>query len=65
MKKTEAVIPADYRWNQLVEKEGTELKDFYQQLLLDLGKSEHSQLRLIYSDSSTSITEPKKFREDR
>ncbi|KQL55786.1 MULTISPECIES: N-6 DNA methylase [Bacillaceae] len=57
--KTEAVIPADYRWNQLVEKEGTELKDFYQQLLLDLGKSEHSQLRLIYSDSSTSITEPK------
>ncbi|WP_099302789.1 class I SAM-dependent DNA methyltransferase [Bacillus sp. Marseille-P3800] len=57
--KTEAVIPADYRWNQLVEKEGTELKDFYQQLLLDLGKSEHSRLRLIYSDSSTSITEPK------
>lgn len=56
---TEAVIPEEYRWDKLVEKEGKELKIFYQRLLLELGNNEHPRLRLIYSDSSTSITEPK------
>lgn len=56
---TEAVIPEEYRWDKLVEKEGKELKNFYQHLLLELGNNEHPHLRLIYSDSSTSITEPK------
>ncbi|TDQ37925.1 N-6 DNA methylase [Aureibacillus halotolerans] len=55
----EEVIPDGYRWDNLVKKEGMELKDFYQELLLTLGKNEHERLRLIYSDASTSITEPK------
>ncbi|MBM4763855.1 N-6 DNA methylase [Bacillus sp. B15-48] len=57
--ETEGVIPEGYRWNDLVEREGLELKTFYQRLLLDLGSSENDQLRLIYSDASTSIAEPK------
>lgn len=57
--ETESVIPEEYRWDQLLKREGLELKNFYQRLLLDLGNSENEQLRQIYSDASTSITEPK------
>lgn len=57
--ETEGVIPEGYRWDDLLDKEGLELKTFYQRLLLDLGSSENEQLRLIYSDASTSIGEPK------
>ncbi|MEH7031530.1 class I SAM-dependent DNA methyltransferase, partial [Priestia megaterium] len=57
--QTEVVIPQGYRWDDLLEKEGLELKTFYQRLLLELGSSENDKLRQIYSDASTSITEPK------
>lgn len=57
--ETESVIPEGYRWDDLLDKEGVELKTFYQRLLLDLGSSDNEQLRLIYSDASTSIAEPK------
>ncbi|MCM8509794.1 MULTISPECIES: N-6 DNA methylase [Bacillus amyloliquefaciens group] len=57
--ETEGVIPEGYRWDDLLEKEGLELKTFYQRLLLELGSSENERLRLIYSDASTSIAEPK------
>ncbi|PGY11126.1 N-6 DNA methylase [Bacillus sp. AFS031507] len=57
--ETESVIPEGYRWNDLLEREGLDLKTYYQRLLLDLGSSENEQLRLIYSDASTSIGEPK------
>ncbi|PFT58089.1 N-6 DNA methylase [Priestia megaterium] len=57
--QTEGVIPEGYRWDDLLEKEGLELKTFYQRLLLELGNSENNKLRQIYSDASTSITEPK------
>ncbi|MBY4604869.1 MULTISPECIES: N-6 DNA methylase [Bacillus] len=57
--ETEGVIPEGYRWDDLLDKEGLELKTFYQRLLLELGNSENERLRLIYSDASTSIAEPK------
>ncbi|EWG11615.1 N-6 DNA methylase [Cytobacillus firmus] len=57
--ETEGVIPEGYRWDDLLKREGLELKTFYQRLLLDLGTNEHERLRLIYSDASTSIAEPK------
>ncbi|WML40750.1 N-6 DNA methylase [Neobacillus sp. OS1-2] len=57
--ETEDVIPEGYRWNDLLDREGLELKTYYQRLLLDLGSSENEKLRLIYSDASTSIAEPK------
>ncbi|MDM5298985.1 N-6 DNA methylase [Bacillus pumilus] len=57
--QTESVIPEGYRWDDLLEKEGVELKTFYQHLLIKLGNSENAQLRQIYTDAATSITEPK------
>ncbi|WP_377887976.1 N-6 DNA methylase [Alkalihalobacillus sp. R86527] len=57
--ETEAVIPEGYRWDDLVQKEGVELKNFYQELLLELGKSENKKLQQIYIDASTRITSPK------
>mgnify|MGYP001067365063 CR=1 FL=1 len=59
--ETEGVIPEGYRWNDLFVKEGIELKEFYQSLLLKLGSSEteNERLRGIYSGAATSIDEPK------
>ncbi|MFK4167303.1 N-6 DNA methylase [Paenibacillus lautus] len=56
---TEKVIPEAYRWDSLLKQEGTDLKKYYQQLLLELGSSENGLLRQIYSEASTSIGEPK------
>ncbi|ESU73696.1 hypothetical protein T260_01185 [Geobacillus thermopakistaniensis] len=55
----EHVIPEEYRWDSLVKLEGIELKNHYQRLLLELGRSENELLRQIYADASTSISEPK------
>lgn len=57
--ETESVLPEDFRWNNLLEREGVELKTYYQRLLLELGSSHEEKLSLIYSDASTSIAEPK------
>ena len=54
-------IPEKYRWDNLVNKEGLELSNFYRQLLLDLGNPEkvHSKrINDIYADASTSIRKP-------
>ncbi|WP_397539812.1 N-6 DNA methylase [Rummeliibacillus pycnus] len=56
---TESIITEGYRWDNLVEKEGIELKKFYQKLLLKLGESENERIRQIYDGASTSIDEPK------
>ncbi|MFJ6411341.1 N-6 DNA methylase [Terribacillus saccharophilus] len=57
--QAESVLPEGYRWDDLTAKEGIELKTFYQRLLVELGSSENDQLRSVYTDSSTSIEEPK------
>ncbi|WP_085508982.1 class I SAM-dependent DNA methyltransferase [Thalassobacillus devorans] len=57
--QTESVIPEGYRWDDLLEKEGVVLKRFYQLVLLELGSSGNEKLSYIYSDASTSISEPK------
>lgn len=61
MKETgqDYIIEEQYRWDKLVKKEGIELKEFYRQLLLDLGKAENELLKEIYTDASTYISEPK------
>ena len=54
-------IPEQYRWDELKNKEGLELKNFYKQMLLDLGnerKTPNSKVNAIYKDASTSIDEP-------
>lgn len=54
-------IPERYRWDELKAKEGLELKNFYKQMLLDLGnvqKTPNPKVNAIYKDASTSIDEP-------
>lgn len=61
MKETgqEYIIDEQYQWDELVNKEGIELKEFYRQLLLDLGKADNELLKEVYTDASTYISEPK------
>lgn len=54
-------IPENLRWDNLVNKEGLELKNFYRQLLLDLGNPEkvnNPKINAIYNNASTAIDEP-------
>lgn len=54
-------IPKNLRWDNLVNKEGLELKNFYRQLLLDLGNQEkvnNPKINAIYNNASTAIDEP-------
>jgi type I restriction enzyme M protein len=52
-------IPAKYRWDELVKKHGIELKNFYNELLTDLGKNGIGRIREIYSGARSNIDEPK------
>lgn len=55
-------IPEGYRWEDLISKEGLELKTFYKRLLLDFGNPEiakDKRLNMIYADATTHIDEPK------
>ena len=59
---TEKNIPEGYHWDDLISKEGIELKTFYKKMLLDLGNPEiakDNRLNMIYADASTHIDEPK------
>lgn len=59
---TEKNIPEGYHWDDLISKEGIELKTFYKKMLLDLGNPEiakDNRLNMIYADVSTHIDEPK------
>lgn len=52
-------IPETYRWDNLVDKKGLELKTFYKQLLDELGTNSTGRIREIYQGASTNIDEPK------
>lgn len=55
----EAHIPEPYRWDVLARKSGLELKEYYQQLLSELGKNGTGRIREIYEGAQTKIDEPK------
>lgn len=55
----EANIPEVYRWDNLVNKSGIELKNFYKELLDKLGTNTTGRIREIYQGSATNIEEPK------
>lgn len=57
--ETEKNIPEEYRWDKLVEKDGTELKTFYRRLLLDLGEHGQGRIKQIYAGANSNIDEPK------
>ena len=56
---TDEQIPAEYRWDMLIKKQGIELKRFYNELLSHLGDNCTGRIREIYSGARTNIDEPK------
>lgn len=55
----EEKIPEGYRWDDLKEKSGIELKNFYKELLNHLGEETTGRVQQIYQGSATNIEEPK------
>ena len=64
MKETgqENRLPEGYRWDDLVSKQGIELKNFYRHLLLNLGTNGEGAVAQIYGNAQTHIDEPKNLR---
>ncbi len=56
---TEESIPEGYRWGDLLDKSGIELKSFYKRLLDKLGNIGKGRIRQIYQSATTNIDEPK------
>ena len=56
---SEKEIPETYRWNQLAQKSGIELKRFYKELLDHLGEECMGRVREIYAGAKSNIEEPK------
>lgn len=56
---TETSIKDGFRWDNLVSKNGIELKKFYKELLNELGDNSTGKVREIYADSASNIDEPK------
>ncbi|MFU1795421.1 N-6 DNA methylase [Paenibacillus azoreducens] len=61
MKETgqDYIVTEGYRWDDLVSKDGIELKNFYKLLLLELGQADNELLKEIYTDATSYISEPK------
>ncbi|MEG0107832.1 MAG: N-6 DNA methylase [Lachnospiraceae bacterium] len=56
--ETEGTIPKQYRWDRLIEKDGIELKKFYNNLLTELGEEGEGRIKEIYSGARSNIEEP-------
>lgn len=54
----EESIPKQYRWDELIKRDGIELKKFYDTLLTDLGEVGTGRIREIYSGARSNIEEP-------
>lgn len=52
-------IPEAYRWDELVKRDGMELRKFYRELLTHLGEECTGRIREIYNGSASNIDEPK------
>jgi type I restriction enzyme M protein len=52
-------IPVKYRWDELVKKQGVELRRFYSNLLNHLGQNCTGRIREIYAGAKSNIDEPK------
>ena len=55
---TESMIPEHYRWDELVAKDGILLKEFYNEMLEELGKNGEGKVKKIYSSARSNIEEP-------
>ena len=59
---TEGKIPEKYRWDELVKHDGIVLKDYYEELLSELGKNGTGRIKDIYAGARTNIEEPANLR---
>lgn len=59
---TDESIPEEYRWDELVKRDGIILKKFYGELLKYLGENCQGRIREIYQGSSSNIDEPKNLK---
>jgi type I restriction enzyme M protein len=56
----EDVLPEEYRWNDLVSKEGIEQLTFYRALLLKLGSEvANERIQAIFANAQTALKKPK------
>ncbi|SHK16861.1 type I restriction enzyme M protein [Desulfatibacillum alkenivorans DSM 16219] len=55
----ESNLPEEYRWANLINKDGTELLDFYRILLVQLGSEGSGRVQAIFANATTSIRQPK------
>lgn len=60
--ETENSIPENYRWDELVKRDGFELKKYYNQLLTDLGEQGTGRIKEIYAGARSNIEEPANLR---
>ena len=58
----ETDILEGYRWENLKNKEGVELNNFYRELLLKLGTEGKGRVQKIYNNAQTNIVEPANLR---
>src|ERR1700738_4761526 len=58
--KKEDRLPKAYRWRELAKREGLDQLDYYQRLLLDLGKPDikDALVRAIFTDAQTRLRKP-------
>ena len=59
---SEENIPEGYRWDDLKDLDGIELKEFYDELLKDLGTLGRGRIEQIYAGARSEIREPKHLR---
>lgn len=58
-KKKPEIKKTEYKWDDLVNKKGIELKRFYKNLLTDLGEKGDGRIKQIYANAVSNIEEPK------
>lgn len=56
---TDGQVPEIYRWDNLVKKQGIDLKKFYNELLSHLGENTSGRIKEIYTGARSNIEEPK------
>jgi type I restriction enzyme M protein len=54
----EGRIPAAYRWNEIVRREGVDQLDHYKLALLSLGKAPDATVQAIFTDAQTKLRKP-------
>src|SRR4051794_7741760 len=55
----EGQLPAGYRWDDLLGKDGVEQHTFYRSLLVHLGAHGSGRVQAIFSNAASSLRQPK------